>query len=304
MLVTRLSGFEQYSGDEWQELCLRVLHEHHQGPELIEVPDDDRGDAGLEAFSLTGCAYQCYAPEGEPLTTRRRYEKQRNKMTKDVGKFVNNAQKIKDMLPPELRISHWVLLVPHVNTRKTLEHAAKKTIEVRDVNLPYASCQIVVSAQTLDSFEGARQAVIMRQLRKLDLPPVGAIDYSHINDERITRMNTKLAMTAQYSSDERRRPLINRLLTNHTAGGAHRDHVKDQYSVLGDQLEDLLRDLEDRLTVEYALDEPVPDRRLRTVLKATESVVDKVLNTQTRQSRVIAEGQVADWLMRCPLDFV
>lgn len=40
------------------------------------------------------------------------------------------------------------------------------------------------------------------------------------------------------------------------------------------------------------------------MLKDTENTVDEVLNTHMMQSRVIAEGQVADWLMRCPLDFV
>lgn len=302
--MTRLSGFEQLSGDEWQDLCVRVLHEHHPGPELIEVPDDDRGDAGLEAFSLTGHAYQCYAPEGEPLTTDVRYRKQRDKMTDDVGKFIGNADKIKRLLPPELRISCWVLLVPFINSRRLVEHAARKTSEIRSSGLAYASSDIVVTAVTLDAFEGAREAVINRQLTKLELPPLDAVDYSHLDDELIGRMATKLAMTSQYAEETRRGPLVNRLLANHVAGRARRDHVQDHYSELGDQLETRLSDLEDRLVVQYALEETVPDRRLLTVLRDTEKTVEEVLNPQAPHSRIIAEGQVADWLMRCPLDFV
>jgi hypothetical protein len=111
LAMSRPSGFEQLSGEEWQELCIRVLHEHHPGPELVEVPDDDRGDAGLEVFSLSGNAYQCYAPEGEPLTASQRYNKQRDKMTADVGKFIDNATKIQALLPARLCISRWVMLV-------------------------------------------------------------------------------------------------------------------------------------------------------------------------------------------------
>src|SRR5262245_25188814 len=105
-----LSGFESLTGDEWQDLCLRVLHEHHGAGELIEVPDDDRGDGGLEAFSLDGCAYQCYAPENEPLSAKLRYEKQRDKMTKDVGKFIGNAAKIEALVPEGVKIRRWILL--------------------------------------------------------------------------------------------------------------------------------------------------------------------------------------------------
>jgi hypothetical protein len=301
--MSRPSGFEQLSGDAWQELCLRVLHEHHPGPELVEVPDDDRGDAGLEAFSMSGCAYQCYAPEGEPLTATQRYNKQRDKMTADVGKFIDNAMKIQALLPAGLCISRWVILVPRITTRRLLEHAKTLTDRIRTASLAHAAADIVVMALTLDAFEAAKVAVVSRQLTKLYVPPLGAVDYSAIGDRLIDTMNTKLAMTAQYADDDRRGKIVNRLLESYIGGQAHRAHVDDHYSELGDRLDEELTDLEDRLAVQYALTETVPDRRLSTVLLDTERVVENVLDTRAVHSRVIAEGQVADWLMRCPLDF-
>lgn len=302
-MVGRLSGFEGYSGAEWEELCLRVLHEHHPGHMLVEVPDQDQGDAGLEAFSLDGCAYQCYAPENEPLDTTTRFERQRDKMTDDVKKFVENRKKIAAILPVGLRIDVWILLVPHVNSRRILEHAAKKTASLRAESLPYASDNIIVTIQTLSSFERARAAVISRQLSKLDLPPVPSTDFSEIEDALIDVMAGKLQKTGRYASETMRKDFMDRLLANQIAGKAHREHVRDEYPELGDELEERLSDLEDRLTVQYALDEPVPDRRLNTVIRDTESIVESILNTRPRQSRVIAEGQIADWLIRCPLDF-
>lgn len=298
------SGFEQLSGLEWQDLCLRVLHEHHGASELVEVPDDDRGDAGLEAFSMSGCAYQCYAPEGEPLTAAQRYNKQRDKMTTDVGKFIDNATKLQGMLPTGLSITRWVLLVPRITTRRLLNHARTLTDRIREAGLAYASADIVVMALTLDAFAGARVAVVSRQLTKMHLPPLDAVDYSAIDDGLIDTMKIKLAMTAQYADHDRRGKVVNRLLESYVSGQAHRAHVSDHYSELGDRLDEELTDLEDRLAVQYALTETVPDRRLSAVLTDTEKVVENVLNTRAMHSRVIAEGQVADWLMRCPLDFV
>src|SRR5205823_3307417 len=114
--MTHTSGFEDLTGDQWQDLCIRVLRHHHGVQNLIPVPDDDSGDAGLEAFSLDGHVYQCYAPErGAQLASRKLYEKHRNKMTADVTKFIRNVDKIARLLPPGLKISRWVLLVPRVS---------------------------------------------------------------------------------------------------------------------------------------------------------------------------------------------
>jgi len=299
----RLSGFEQLSGKEWETLCLRVLHEHHPGHELVEVPDQDRGDAGLEAFSLSGVAYQCYSPEGEPLRAAQRLQKQRKKMDEDVAKFIDNADKIRALLPPGLVIKHWVLLVPYISSRQLLEHAAIKTTKVRQACLDYADGSLMVTSHTLDSYERAREAVVSRQLTKLRLPPVQATSYSAIDDPLIDIIHTKLAKTDFYSNGERRSKLVDRLLTNQVAGRSHRDHVRDQYSELGDDLESRLVDLEERLAVQYPLSIPGADRLLQTVLFDTESLVTDVLNTRPSDSRVIAEGQVCEWLMNCPLDF-
>lgn len=302
--MTHVSGFEHLTGDEWQDLCIRVLRQHHGGTNLIMVPDDDGGDAGLEAFSLDGCVYQCYVPErGDKLAMHALYGKHRDKMTADVGKFIRNVDKIARLLPPDLTISRWVLLVPSIRGRKIIEHSKDKTGEVRAAGLPYAAGDIVVCAHTLDSYEIAMKAVINAQVIKLSLPPIAPLDYGHIDDVLIGRMNTKLRMTGRFADEDLRAEFVNRLLGSHVGGQAHRAHIGDHFSDLGDELETRLNDLEQRLSVHYALEQPVPDRRLLTVLKDTETVVDDVLNTRQTDSRVLAEGQVADWLMRCPLDF-
>jgi hypothetical protein len=56
-MTSTMSGFEHLSGTEWQNLCVRVLHEHHGGGQFVEVPDQDGGDAGIEGYSLDGCKH-------------------------------------------------------------------------------------------------------------------------------------------------------------------------------------------------------------------------------------------------------
>jgi hypothetical protein len=82
--ITRLSG------EDWQNWANKILAVHHGPTEYQQIPDHDRGDAGLEGYTLgNGYAYQAYGCE-EPISTADRFEKQRDKMTKDIGKFIGN----------------------------------------------------------------------------------------------------------------------------------------------------------------------------------------------------------------------
>ncbi len=302
-MTSTMSGFEHLSGAEWQNLCVRVLHVHHGGGKFNEVPDQEGGDAGLEGYSLDGMVYQCYAPENEPLESSVRYEKQRRKMTADVGKFIENKEKIRKVLPPDYRAKMWILLVPVVTTKRLLEHAHTQTLRLRSEMLSYADPGIVVMPHTLRSYEEAKNKVIARQIDRLKLPQVDDPNYESIEDPLIQTMSGKLARTSGFSDPNRRRRFIDRLLTNSVVGREQREWIRDQYSELGAELEDQLLDLEARLEAQYPLNQPTPDHLLATILTDTEQVVSGVLNVRKSQARVVAEGQVAQWLMDCPLDF-
>jgi hypothetical protein len=298
-----MSGFEHLNGNEWQDLCVRVLHEHHGGGQFVEVPDQDRGDAGLEGYSLDGCVYQCYAPENEPLEASVRYSKQRDKMTQDIGKFIDNKDKLRKVIPPDFRAKTWILLVPAITTKRLLEHSHAQTIRLRAEALPYTDSQVTVLAQTLRAYEGARKSVIARQINRLRLPQVAAPAYESTGDPLIEVMSGKLSRTTRFNEAERRSKFIDRLLANQVVGREQRDWIRDQHSELGAELEDQLSDLEARLEAQYPLDHPTADRLLASILADTEKVIVDVLNVRNSQARIVAEGQVAQWLMDCPLDF-
>lgn len=302
-MTLELSGFEGLTGSQWQSLCVRVLYEEYGAGDLIEVPDHDRGDAGIEAFTISGYVFQCYAPEGEPLTNKERVKRQKNKLDDSVSKFIKNAEKLTELIPNGVKVHRYVVLVPLVSSKDVQAHANVLTDEIRIASLPYASDGICVVVQTLNAYERARQAVIARQLTKLDLPDPGSLDYSQIEDPQVDIIHRKLEKTDTFCDSSRRDPLVARLLENFVASEGYKGFVFDEYPDLHEQLQERLGDLESRLTVQYPLEHTDPDALLGTVLADAESVVTDVLNTRDAKSRVLAEGQVADWLMRCPLDF-
>ena len=84
------AGPVRLSGEEWQGWANQLLTQRYGPAEYQKVPDNMRGDAGIEGFTLNaGHAYQAYGCE-EPISAAERYEKQRDKMTRDINKFVAN----------------------------------------------------------------------------------------------------------------------------------------------------------------------------------------------------------------------
>lgn len=282
---------------------MRVLQVHHGPGELTVIPDDDRGDNGVEAYSQEGHVYACYAPQIEPLSAAQRRTKQFEKIDGDVGSFITKKDKLEAMFPPGFKARRWILLVPRITTKDLHTRASKLTAKVRAASLPYADEAIVVSAHTLDSFQVATRTVVSNQLATLHLPTPDPAGFGDIEDPSVETMDSKLAKVALFKNPIRRGMLVDQLLTNMLTGQAHRQYIGDHYSELGDAMDVRMADLESRLAVQFALAHSDPDALLSTVFEVTEQTVASSLNTADHVSRVIAEGQVADWLMRCPLDF-
>ncbi|MHA6668981.1 hypothetical protein ACX3O0_08935 [Homoserinimonas sp. A447] len=300
----RLSGFETLSGDEWQSLCLRILRQHHGPGNLIEIPDMDRGDGGLEAFGSNGHAYQCYAPEMEPLSVSSRRKKHLTKLNDDTQKFITNRALLSRIITPGLVIERWILLVPFLSSKAVTVKCNELTEKIRNAALPYASPSITVTALTLDSFELARRAVLDNALSRMNLPLAPKVSFADLGDPRSETMAGKLANTSIFSDKVRRGEMVSRLLENHLAGRTHREFILDQYTEVGDALESEFRDLEQRLSLQYSLLNNGNDALLSTILEDTEAIIRSTANVAPDQARIIAEGQVAEWLMNCPLDFV
>jgi hypothetical protein len=275
-------------GQAWQRLCIQVLHQHYP-EDLIPVPDKARGDAGLEAYTVEGLAYQCYSPD-EPLSVGQRYAKHRAKMTTDVGKFIENGDRLKPMFGP-VKIRRWILLVPIYDSRDIVIHATRQTERIRSAMLCYADKEIFVLVQTLDFYQISLDMVVNARLSRLYLPSLlSAPDYTSVHTDLVDTMQAKLAKVPKLANDQRRRAYSQSLLTAHLKGRVHRDYIRDHYSELGDELDHLLSDLEDRLDTEFTLVNDPPEQMLLQVKAYAEERVRRALpHVRDADARVIAE---------------
>lgn len=123
-------------GAAWENYAAERLRAHHaaadQRTELVAVPADDEGDLGVDLFTRTGgTLYQCYVAR-DWNSAHDLYEKQRDKLTKDVGKLLKpDKQKDLQALFGTTVIKEWILVVPKHRSRKLIQHANTKAQELK-----------------------------------------------------------------------------------------------------------------------------------------------------------------------------
>nr|WSX77815.1 hypothetical protein OH826_30635 [Streptomyces sp. NBC_00899] len=296
-----MHGLIGLNGTEWQDLCTRVLRVQH-GTDLVVVPDKG-GDSGLEAYTLSGHLFQCYSPQ-EPLPTQKRYEKQREKATKDVGKFIDNSDKLKKLFGAHVKINRWILLCPYIDSKDLAAHCQAQTERIRAARLEYADPNIFVIPQTMEDYELSYKKVVDAQLARMHLPPLAEPDYSSVDSVGVDKMREKLGKVHRLRGDSHRNDYIQRLLYSYLNSQEFRGYIKDHYTEIHARLESELDDLEQRLVMEFVLDDSRAATLLQKVLLETEKRVKECApDTASGDSRTLAQGQVAEWLMRCPLDF-
>lgn len=210
------------SGDEWQDWAEKLLQRYYGPGEYQKIPDNHKGDAGLEGFTVsTGHAYQVYGPF-EPLSTADRHEKLRTKITNDIRKFIENRDVLTKLLG-NVKIRRWILLVPYFDSKEIVVHAAKKTQEVLGANLPYVSLDFRVCiedegqfAVERDQLINARMAVISVEAQ--DVTDQSMAEWADENDSLVRTAETKIRRISKLDSDAKRRQFRDSLVRAYLLG--------------------------------------------------------------------------------------
>ena len=127
--------FGPFNGSTWEGLCQQVFKRKHQA-ECYQQMHASPGDYGIEGYTVnTGWAFQCYCPEKHYERTEL-YEKQRDKITEDVGKLKLYKKELEERLG-STKLSRWVFVTPEIDRNALLRHAKTKEAEVRGWGLPF-----------------------------------------------------------------------------------------------------------------------------------------------------------------------
>lgn len=290
-------------GEEWQDLVIKLLFLHY-GTDLIEVPDKHRGDGGIEAFSLDGCSFQCYAPEGSP-TPAETADKHKRKVARDIKKFCENRPKLEKIFGIT-KIKRWVLIVPDHCSSDVIEFCNAKAKDVRNCQppLPYVADDFVVMAVNGYTFLATELATLSQvgaTLIEARIEPVAPhqidIFLQQYND-LVEVLDLKLKRIPDLDEAERG-SLRKNLLQMHLDGSNAVAYYDGKYPLIADRIRSVKQLRAKALEIESKL-QKLAISSTRREFEA--ELIGSVPALGVQSAITISWASVAEWLMVCPLN--
>ena len=292
-----------WDGDAWEEHCMNLLRLRY-GQDLQEIPAERKPDLGIEAYSLDGALYQCYAPL-EPLSVPARYATQRDKLTADVNKLAKNEQELLKLLG-ELKISRYVFLVPIFDGVDLPTHCTTKAQEVLEWGLGFIADDFQVVAQTDAAFPAEKAQLISLGTIALNLP-IPTIDQDRVKawqEAHETWIENLVRKVARLGTDGWNQAQIeDLLLTHYLAGQDMLGELREESPEVWELLEAGRSGRMNLLASEQAFDIDPPHKRFVDVRDREQEEYAELPGITKTTAAHLAWGTTAEWLLECSLDF-
>ena len=293
-------------GEQWQKWANLLLSTHYGPSDYQQVPDNQAGDGGIEGFTRKdGYVFQCYGCE--PTTAAHRYELQRNKLTTDIRKFIENKDKLHRLFGTTM-ITRWFLFVPECDSKDLISHANKKATEVVAANLPFVAADFQIGIQTEDQYGEARQRLLRDYEEAIQVSCQAATpeqlgQWSGDNDQLIAKLNDKLRKLPTLRTDQQRDTFRERILRWYIEGQELLTLLRnypDVYEKIMESKRHREKCLETEVLLHTGTANELFDAALSKLLQEYRGGVKQLAKVN---AEALAYEAVGDWMLRCPLYF-
>ncbi len=163
------SFIDNFSPKEWEAFCEVMLRQHYGAKNFYSVPDEDRGDLGLEFYTIEGTLFQCYYPKhGVEMSVYK--SRIKNKINADLNKLKINEKEIGNLLD-DIVINQWVLLVPEDKSKDLIAYCNKKKKEAIKKNISYIDTdEFSVKIETANSYPEGKKYAQGVYSKAIDIP--------------------------------------------------------------------------------------------------------------------------------------
>lgn len=288
------------------QICFRLKYEKEHYQYIPAVS----GDYGIEGFTKTGKVFQCYCPDNN-IGAKELYEKQRNKVTSDVGKLSRYKAKLTNMLNG-VKIKEWILVTPEYRMKELILHCNQKKEEILKLKLPFVDKDFEILVHDIDNFakeipvamniDNQKLLIGKEKLEQNILPEWKNEEIDLVNNA--IRKHTKRFPEGEKGVENKVNKLTDSTIEsfldqNNILSGWRRLHPDDYetYLILMSQIE---KDIEEACMFAMT-DYNKFYREIRTMVKAKLKESFSYLSEITLED--LTNGAVADWLLRCPLNF-
>jgi hypothetical protein len=293
-------------GEDWQRWANKLLTAHYGPTEYQTVADNYKGDAGIEGYTFTaGHAFQAYGCE-EPIGTKQRFEAQRGKMTRDINKFIANATTLEKIFG-SVKISRWTLFVPYFDSKEIVAHATKKTAEVVAANLPYVSEKFHVVVCHEEDFALERDKLLNSTSHLLKFLVASTsektmAEWKSSNQGLAATLLEKIAKLKTLPNEQSQRKFHGEVLRWYLDGQMILDALRN-YPDIYEKVIQAKAHRENFLAMASLSGSTPQDIFISTVKDLTATFKEDVRELHAFSAESLSHEAVADWLLRCPLDF-
>lgn len=301
-----IAKYGTYDGDKWEEFFQKVLKTKYDSEGYQEVVARTDGDLGIEGITNTGKVFQCYCPDGN-YESKKIYEAQRDKINDDLNKLRKNKLKLRKFLI-DVKIKEWIFITPETTNKNLIAYCKDKSVEFR--NDPNMSEIIDDNFHVLVKDEDHFVKEIL-MIKRIECERI-KIRVENTLDEEVIEWRG--------SESESVEVITNKL--RHTKGSVGkkvdimvRDFIKGQ-KIISKMEESFPQLFEVQQRIKNAVENQLPNDLLFNelppinFLKETKNKYREALESE-RFSELVEYGvtddlcqeAIADWLIRCPLDF-
>jgi hypothetical protein len=244
----------------------------------------------------------------EPCIVADRADKQKAKITTDLKKLCVKKVELAALFGA-VRISPWILVVPIHDSVQVNLHLTSKAAEVKASGLSYVAPDFEVLVHDLDSFDAGSREGRALQRKSISLPSRAATqqqidDWTQASNPLVTKLSGKLSKrVGSHNSAE-----LEEAVRETIGWFLERDNALEHLRLTAPQLHEALLGVISRHTTQLRLCGLPPDGTPHHILRAEVEALKRDLqqsvpNFSPASAHQIAFGTVAEWLLRCPLDF-
>ena len=293
----------QMNGDGWEDYCQKLLRLRYE--DYQEVPAQFGGDYGIEGFTRKGLVFQCYCPDEDP-SGNDLYEKQRDKITKDINKLIKNASKISALGAGTIK--EWHFLTPRYNNRSLLSHCCSKEEDVRNKKLENVHPEFTILLKDEENYIRERQIFLgvggaLVPPTSEDPPSKELENFFTSDNEIVQNIRTKLDKLAIAS--ERRANLTRQLVSGYVVGQNELETLNRKFPSIYTSVLQIKSATESQLEIRALRCSSNNGSILSEILQEYEGDLSKDFSGSLSSALIkrLSTGAISDWLGRCPLDF-
>lgn len=302
-------------GNAWENICVKCYRYRYEDQHYTPIPAVSGGDAGIEGFTKTGIVHQCYFPERQ-YSDHELYEAQRDKLSADIKKLLNNGDRLIALGVPV--IHEWHFNIPEYRDSKILIHAATKQKEVLSAKednpdkYSYIADDFQIVIKTAENFSAEISRIIRTSADynlNLAVEHTSSPNWKDCDSQKVANIRRKIKAIMHVSDDDN--PNVERVvglyIDYYICGLENMNRLKMNFPDIHAELFKLVQIYKGEVTLKTSMNtnSSMNQSLFNELLNEFEKKLEKDFSNSFNQASIveIKQDMVASWLADCSMEF-